>query len=72
MNKLVHAARAAFLLALPLAWPAASALASETSEPAGPANLVMWVVLLVWFAIGAFLFKIDRDLSRLEKKIDER
>lgn len=72
MNKLVHAARAAFLLTLPPAWPAASALASETSESAGPANLVMWVVLLVWFAIGAFLFKIDRDLSRLEKKIDER
>jgi CcmD family protein len=59
----------------------AMAYAAETvSEEAAPSDTaadstssrVMWVVLFVWLGIGAYLFKIDRSIARLERKIDER
>ena len=32
---------------------------------------VMWLILIIWFGIGAYLFKIDRRIARLEKKLNE-
>jgi CcmD family protein len=54
--------------------------ASGANETAAPAitekddalSRVMWVVLVVWLGLGAYLFKIDRRIARLERKIDER
>lgn len=50
---------------------------SADSAPAAPegdgaVSRVMWIVLVVWLGIGAYLFKIDRNIARLERKIDER
>lgn len=73
MNERLRTALAAILSALLLTPPAGAALASDAvAETAAPLARVMWIVLAIWLALGAFLFKIDRDLSRLEKKIDER
>ena len=71
MNERLRTALAAILSALLLAPPACAALASDAAaETAAPPARVMWIVLAIWLALGAFLFKIDRDLPRLEKKND--
>lgn len=57
----------------------AFAAEARSAEPApaapegdGAVSRVMWIVLVVWLGIGACLFKIDRNIARLERKIDER
>lgn len=52
------------------ATPAESAPAAPEGD--GAVSRVMWIVLVVWLGIGAYLFKIDRNIARLERKIDER
>lgn len=33
---------------------------------------VMWVILVIWAGLAAYLFSIDRKISMLRKKIDEQ
>ncbi len=52
------------------------ALSGESAEAAGRERalslyIVAGVVLLIWLGVSAYLLKIDRGISRLEKKIHE-
>ena len=50
---------------------------SSVEKKAGPAEdkgmliKVMLVVLVVWFGVAFFLFKIDRRISKLESELNE-
>ncbi len=73
MNKRLKIIPAALLSAMLSSSTAGAAFASDAAaETAPPLARVMWIVLVIWLALGVYLFKIDRDISRLEKKIDER
>lgn len=73
MNERFKKIPAALFSALLIVPTAGAALASDaTEDPSASLTRVMWIVLAIWLALGTYLFKIDRDIARLEKKIDER
>jgi CcmD family protein len=51
--------------------PAASSGFEQTMVSGGKIYVVLAVVLIIWFGLVVFLFRTDRKIARLERRIDE-